>query len=166
MSTATPPLLQPLVVRHDDAEVLGTTPDTIRLLANGPDCGAFMSATRVQLGAGRGGATPHRHRSAAELFFILDGALQVLVGDEVVTARPGDTLVVPPDTVHAFGAAPGSAADALIVIAPGVERTAYFRLLDRVRCGLADRHELLRTQDLYDNHFVPSSAWDDARQTA
>ena len=92
----TPPRLQPLVVRHVDAEVLGATPDTIRLLANGPDCGAFISATRVQLGPGRGGATPHRHRSAAELFFILDGALQVLLGDGIVTARPGDTLVVPP----------------------------------------------------------------------
>ena len=166
MNTQTPPRLQPLVVRHVDAEVLGATPDTIRLLANGPDCGAFMSATRVQLGPGRGGATPHRHRSAAELFFILDGALQVLVGDEIVTARPGDTLVVPPDTVHAFGAAPGSTADALIVIAPGVERTEYFRLLDRVRCGLADRDEVMRTQDVYDNHFVPSTAWDRARHTA
>ena len=153
-------------MRHDEAEVLGSDPDTIRLLANGPDCGAFLSATRVQLGNGHGGATPHLHRSAAELFFILDGALQVLIGDEVVTARPGDTLVVPPDTVHAFGAAPGSTADALIVIAPGIERTAYFGLLDRVRRGLANPDELVRTQDLYDNHFTSSTAWDDARQTA
>jgi mannose-6-phosphate isomerase-like protein (cupin superfamily) len=154
------------VTRQAEAEVLGAAPDTIQLLANGPDLGGFVSATRVRLGEGHGGATPHLHRSAAELFFVVGGALQVLVGDDVVTAHAGDTLVVPPDTVHAFGAAPGSTADALIVIAPGVERSDYFRLLDRIRLGRADRAELLATQELYDNHFVASAAWDAARQAA
>lgn len=161
-STAT----SPLVTRHDEAEVLGAAPDTIHLLANGPDLGGFVSATRVRLGEGHGGATPHLHRTAAELFFVVDGALQVLLGDHVVTARAGDTLVVPPGTVHAFGAAPGSTADALIVIAPGLERSDYFRLLDRIRLGTADRDELFATQDRYDNHFLASATWDAARQAA
>jgi mannose-6-phosphate isomerase-like protein (cupin superfamily) len=156
----------PLVTKQHDAEVLGAAPDTIQLLANAPDIDGFVSATRVRLGPGHGGATPHPHRTAAELFFVVDGALEVLLGDRVVTARAGDTLVIPPDTVHAFGAAPGSTADALIVIAPGVERSEYFRLLDRIRLGTADRSELLATQELYDNHFVSSAAWDAARHGA
>jgi mannose-6-phosphate isomerase-like protein (cupin superfamily) len=162
----TPFRLSPLVTRQHEAEVLGAAPDTIQLLANAPDIGGFVSATRVRLGEGHGGATPHLHRSAAELFFVVDGELQVLIGDHVVTAQAGDTLVIPPDTVHAFGAAPGSTADALIVIAPGVERSAYFRLLDRIRLGTSDPAELVATQELYDNHFVSSATWDTARQAA
>jgi mannose-6-phosphate isomerase-like protein (cupin superfamily) len=163
----TPPTAPtPLVTKQHEAEVLGAAPDTIQLLANAPDIGGFVSATRVRLGRGHGGATPHLHQAAAELFFVVDGALQVLLGDHVVTAHAGDTLVIPPDTVHAFGAAPGSTADALIVIAPGVERSEYFRLLDRIRLGTADRSELLATQELYDNHFVSSAAWEAARHAA
>ena len=99
------------------------------------------------------------------MFFVLEGHLQVLLDDEIVTCCAGDTLVVPCDTVHAFGAAPDATADVLIVVAPGVERAEYFRLLDRIRLGLADKDELFCTQHIFDNHFVQSTLWDDARNT-
>ncbi|WP_066370977.1 cupin domain-containing protein [Herbidospora mongoliensis] len=156
----------PLVIPAQDAEFLGAGPDTIALLADASATGGLLGVSRTTLGRGRGGATPHYHRGSAELFFVLDGRLQVLAGEEVVEVEAGGTVVVPPHAVHAFAAAPGSGADALIVITPGVERFAYFRLLERVRDGRADPQDLLAVQDRFDTHFVDSTPWRRTRSAA
>lgn len=160
------PGFSPLVIHPQDAEFLGAGPDIITLLADASATGGLLGASRTTLGRGRDGATPHYHRGSAELFFVLDGRLQVLAGQEVVQIEAGGTLVIPPHTVHAFAAAPGSNADTLIVITPGVERFAYFRLLERVRHGHADPQELLAVQDRFDTHFVDSAPWHRTRTAA
>ncbi|WP_328613673.1 cupin domain-containing protein [Amycolatopsis sp. NBC_00355] len=148
-----------LLVRHDEAEQLGTTPDTMTLLADVSQTGGHLSTNRASLGRGRDGATPHFHTASAEMFFMLDGELEVLQDEEVVTVRTGDMLFVPPHTTHAFGATSRSAADVLIVFTPGVERFEYFRMIDRIRRGEASPAEILASQDRFDNHFVDSEAW-------
>src|SRR4051794_5072089 len=93
-----------LLVRQDEAEQLGSTPDTMTLLADVSQTGGHLSTNRGTLGRGRDGATPHFHTSSAEMFFLLDGELEVLNGEDGVTVRTGDMLFVPPHTNHAFGA--------------------------------------------------------------
>lgn len=151
------------VVRHDAAEVVGGPPSTVRLLLDADATNGAVSTQRVTLGRGADGAVPHHHAIGSELFYVLDGSLQVLTGDEVLTLGEGDMAVVPPNTAHAFAAAPGAPADVLIVITPGVRRFGYFRLLERLRKGEASPEDLLATQDRYDNHFVQSTAWTSAR---
>ena len=152
-----------LLVRHDEAEQLGSTPDTMTLLADVSQTGGHLSTNRASLGRGRDGATPHFHTSSAEMFFMLDGELEVLNGEDVVTVRTGDMLFVPPHTNHAFGATARSGADVLIVFTPGVERFEYFRMIDRIRRGEASPAEILASQDRFDNHFVDSETWRAAR---
>jgi mannose-6-phosphate isomerase-like protein (cupin superfamily) len=161
--TTTP---KPLLVRNDEAEQLGSTPDTMTLLADVSDTGGHLTTQRASLGRGRDGATPHFHRASAEMFFILDGELQILSDDEIVTTKAGDMLFVPPHTTHAFGATANSGADVLIVFTPGVERFEYFRMIDRIRRGEGSPAEILASQDRYDNHFVDSATWRTARATA
>jgi mannose-6-phosphate isomerase-like protein (cupin superfamily) len=147
----------PVIVRADDAEYVSD----IRhyLLADSSATNGALSAHRIQLGRGEGGAVPHRHNSSSELFFMLSGMLDVLVGSEILPAGPGDLLVVPPTCDHAFRAHADRTADALIVITPGVERFEYFRHVARVRRGEASRESLLAEQERYDTHFVTSSVW-------
>ncbi|MGF1431574.1 cupin domain-containing protein [Kitasatospora sp. LaBMicrA B282] len=152
-----------VLVREAEAETLSSAQSAIRLLADSSHTGGALSTQRVTLGAGANGATPHLHTASTELFFVLDGRLQVLAGDEVHTANTGDLLVVPPNRAHAFAAAQGSPADLLIVITPGVERFDYFRLLERLGRGEATLEELLANQERFDNHFLQSEAWDAAR---
>jgi mannose-6-phosphate isomerase-like protein (cupin superfamily) len=75
-------------------------------------------------------STQHHSRSA-ELFYVLQGAVQLLVGERVVIANAGGLAVIPRGLPHAFAAAPGHDADLLIVLAPGVERFEYGRACDR-----------------------------------
>ncbi|HEY4456881.1 MAG TPA: cupin domain-containing protein [Pseudonocardiaceae bacterium] len=148
-----------MLTRADEAELLGAAPNQTWLLAEADDTDGTMNAVRTTLGRGVDGPPPHYHRASSELFFLLDGALDVLVGEEIVTVRTGDFLLVPPNTTHAWGTRAHAGADILIIKAPGTNRFDYFRLVDRVRKGEAAPQEILATQEKFDNHFVDSAAW-------
>ena len=45
---------------------------------------------------------PHKHAWSDQPYYMLDGEITFLVGDEVKTARTGDFVVVLRDTRHAF----------------------------------------------------------------
>ncbi|MGW0410935.1 cupin domain-containing protein [Streptomyces collinus] len=163
MSLFVPRFDETVIVREAEAEVVGRAPSTVRLLADSSRTGGALSTQRVTLTAGADGARPHWHDHSAEMFFLLDGAAEILSGDDVVTAGPGDLVVVPPGRPHAFAAVPGADADLLIVLTPGVERFEYFRHLRRVALGELTPESLLEVQELYDNHFLHSAAWDARR---
>ena len=152
-----------IVVRDADAELLGLPQLSTRLLADSDATGGALSVMRTTMGEGIEGARPHTHSKSAELFYILDGELQLLAGSQVITAGKGDLVIVPPDMAHAFATASGHSADFLIVQAPGLPRFGYFRLVERLSRGEATLEELLASQDLYDNHFLDSLAWRAAR---
>ncbi|MFB7337272.1 cupin domain-containing protein [Streptomyces adustus] len=163
MSMFVPKFDSSVIVREAEAEKLGDDPVAVRLLADSSACGGALSTVRITLADGADGARPHLHRNSAEMFFMLDGAAELLSGDDVVTAERGDLVIVPPGRPHAFAAAPGSAADILVVITPGVERFGYFHHLQRIRLGEVGPESLLEVQELYDNHFLRSEAWDGRR---
>jgi quercetin dioxygenase-like cupin family protein len=50
------------------------------------------------------GPAPHLHPSQVEHFRVIRGSVQVLVGDDVVTAGAGVTVTVPTGTAHSFRA--------------------------------------------------------------
>jgi quercetin dioxygenase-like cupin family protein len=162
MSGSQPPAV---IVRSAAAETLGNPdqPPAVRLLADSSATGGALSAQRVFLGRGAEGANPHRHTRSSEMFYVLDGSVQILAGTEVVTMQQGDLAVVPPHLPHAFAATADSGADLLIMITPGVERFGYFRLLARLQMGQATRDDLLAAQDPYDNYFLDSPEWRAAR---
>ncbi|ONM49840.1 cupin domain-containing protein [Nocardia donostiensis] len=146
-----------LLVRHDDAETLDTM--GVRLYADHDMTGGKLSANRAFLPAGADGPPPHYHSTSAELFYMLDGRLRVLAGDEIHEIGAGDFLLIPPNMTHAWAAPATSPADVLVVFTPGIERFDYFRLGDRIRKGLASPAEILDTQERFDNHFVDSPIW-------
>jgi mannose-6-phosphate isomerase-like protein (cupin superfamily) len=149
---------QPVLVRASQAELLGVAPTTIQLLADGDPHGG-ISVARTRMGRGTDGPPPHYHTTSPETFFILDGGLHVLAGQQVLTLGAGDYLLVPPNTPHAFATPHDTGVDLLFVM-PGVERFEYFRLGDRIARGHASPQELLATQERFDNHFLKSEIWD------
>jgi quercetin dioxygenase-like cupin family protein len=59
--------------------------------------------TRVEMWVEPGGGVPpHVHPSIEESFTILDGTAELLAGRSWQTAGPGETVVVPPGTRHAY----------------------------------------------------------------
>lgn len=154
---------KPVLVRAAEAETLQDGPTSlITLLADSDSTGDALTVNRATLAAGSPGAPPHFHTRAAEAFFIIDGSMLMLLGDEVTTLHKGDFLVVPPRLPHAFAPAPGVSADALVVFSPGMARFDYYRLLERVYRGIADVSELGANSKRYDNHYFDSPRWREA----
>jgi mannose-6-phosphate isomerase-like protein (cupin superfamily) len=164
MSVIIPNFERSAIVRGATAEVLGAPDIRVRLLADSSATGGALSTVRVSLGKGADGARPHHHKKSAEMFYILDGRVEVLSGTDIVKAEAGDVIVVPPRLPHAFAAERASAADILIIIAPGVERFEYFRHLTRIARGEERPENLKDVQDLYDSYFLNSPEWETARK--
>ncbi|CCH29727.1 cupin domain-containing protein [Actinosynnema sp. NPDC047251] len=146
--------------RNESAEVVRLAGGSrFELLADGPDTGGVVGANRLVLDVGADGAKPHFHARSSEVFYVLGGVLEVLVGDRRTTVAEGGLLVVPPTTPHAFGAAAGSPADVLVVMTPGVRRFGYFRHLGRIAAGTDTFENLVPRQEEYDVHFVDLPDW-------
>lgn len=164
MSVVFPTPDHSVVAHARDAEVLTTSSATFRLCVDSNPTGGAFSMIHATVEAGADGARPHWHKRSAEMLYVLDGAIQVLSGNEIIEAERGDVIVVPPRLPHAFSTLRGSSAELLIVISPGVERFDYFRQLARVMCGEQAPESLQDVQELYDVYFTDSSEWESARE--
>lgn len=71
------------------------------ILVKGEDTGGRYSLMYEALPKASG-APPHKHTWSDEHFYILDGTISFLVGDEITTAGKGDFVFVPRNTRHAF----------------------------------------------------------------
>ncbi|WP_331720601.1 cupin domain-containing protein (plasmid) [Streptomyces sp. NBC_00161] len=153
-----------LIVRSEEAEYVPLPHGGgFRLLADAGAIGGALGANRLALGEGADGAGPHYHARSSELFYVLDGTVQFLLDGGMETVGPGALVVVPPRMPHAFGAAPGSTAELLVVLTPGVDRFGYFRALGRIQHGMDSFDSLHAEQDRYDVYFLDASAWQSAR---
>jgi mannose-6-phosphate isomerase-like protein (cupin superfamily) len=149
-----------MIIRAAEAEVLALGDIATTLLTDGA-----ISASRTAMAKGTDGPSPHYHKTSPEAFFIIDGGLQVLVGDTVEELGTGDFLLVPPNTTHAFATPENTGVDMLFLMV-GIERFGYFRLLDRIARGEASSQEVLANQDRFDNHFLDSETWRTFRDSA
>jgi uncharacterized protein (TIGR03086 family) len=158
----TPRATSAAIARAAESETLRLGSGTLQLLLDSSATGGALSAHRVHLSEGQLGANPHVHTRTCELFFVLDGSIDVLAGDDVVTASVGDLVVVPPGQPHAFAASAAQCADVLVMITPGTERFEFFRALARAMAPGADQAErlsVLRGQSDYDTHSTESATW-------
>ncbi|MFE2166831.1 cupin domain-containing protein [Streptomyces sp. NPDC059447] len=172
--------MNPFVVRPEEAEHIALPGGAgIRLLADAADTGGAVGANLLKLAAGAEGAGPHHHTRSTEVFHVVAGTAWFRLfgpdggdggdgakgadgpgdadgpgGDRVETVGAGGLVVVPPGTVHSFGAAPWQEAELLVLLTPGVDRFGYFRTLGRVRRGEEPFEILLPEQQRYDVHFA------------
>ncbi|HLL32812.1 MAG TPA: cupin domain-containing protein [Streptomyces sp.] len=153
-----------LVVRAEEAEHVALPHGGgFHLLVDASGTGGVLGANRLVLGEGADGARPHYHAVSWELFHVLDGTVDFLLGDRMTSVGAGGLVAVPPGMPHAFGAAPGTGADLLVVLTPGIERFDYFRALGRIQHGLEPFEMLLPEQERYDVHFLDPAVWQAAR---
>ncbi|MFJ9417214.1 cupin domain-containing protein [Streptomyces sp. NPDC101227] len=148
-----------LLTRAAEAETTSDPSSLMTLLADSDTTGGLLTSYRSTFAEGAVGAPAHFHTRAAELFFVIDGALRVLVDEEITVLEAGDFLLVPPHTPHAFAAARGREADVFFAFTPGMARFDYLRLLDRVMRGEASPEEIKASSERFDNHYVDSPVW-------
>lgn len=77
----------------------------------------------VPVGAG---APLNHHAGETEAFYVLEGEVEFLVGDQNRLARAGDFIAIPDGAMHAFHATGDSPARMLVLNAPGRMHAEFF----------------------------------------
>ncbi|WP_457030995.1 cupin domain-containing protein [Kitasatospora sp. P5_F3] len=160
MSDEVTTMPRPLVVHERDVEAVAL-PGGGRfvLLEDGPGTGGLLGANRLALPAGADGTRPHCHHLSTEVFHVLHGTMEFLLDGELTRVGPGGLVVVPPGSVHAFGAAPDGPAEFFALLTPGVARFDYFRQLGRIARGQADWSSMDALHESCDVHFDGAPSW-------
>lgn len=111
-----------------------------------------------------GGTAPgvHIHRHMEEMFYVLEGEVEILVGTRTVQGQSGAFVLVPRNTPHAFANRGTTPAKLLIMFCPGGEREKYFEgLAELLRDGQTpNREALLELMQRFDQEPVDiESGW-------
>ena len=69
------------------------------ILLSGEDTGGAYCLLDMRVAPGKG-VPRHTHTCEDEAIFVLSGELEVTVGDEIFTLRPGNTLMAPRNIPH------------------------------------------------------------------
>jgi mannose-6-phosphate isomerase-like protein (cupin superfamily) len=74
----------------------------VTIKATGEDTGGTLYLGENVVPPGFLGPPPHYHERLHDMFYVLDGTLTVLVGEETLELGPGSFACVPPGVVHTF----------------------------------------------------------------
>jgi len=125
---------QAIVNGPGEGELLAVAGNEIVFKAGAAETDGQMGVLEYTAAPGFAGPPPHVHHRTVEVFYVLDGELTMLVGDETITASPGSCVVVPPDTRHTFSNAGSEPVRFLGVYTPaGFEQ--YFKDLAALLAG-------------------------------
>lgn len=70
-----------------------------------------------------GGPPQHIHHAEEEAFYILEGEVNVQVGEQTIHGTPGSFILIPRGTVHTFWNAGALPAKFLVIVSPpGIEQ--------------------------------------------
>jgi quercetin dioxygenase-like cupin family protein len=96
--------------------------DAYRFLVTGEESGGAYFVMEAIVPPG-GGPPPHIHTREDETFYVLEGECEIRLGDETVTAGPGDFVNVPRGQVHCFYNASSSLVRMILTFTPsGIEK--------------------------------------------
>ena len=156
----------PVLIRAGQAERLDLIGHVLLADSSATAGGADQPPRRAR--PRRHGAGAYWHDHSSELFYILDGAFDLLVYDNIVTARSGDLLVVPPGAPHAFAAHHAPTAQALIISLPLPASNDSTTSATSSGAGRGSEQPglLFGLQDRFCTHSPDSPAWQCARAAA
>ena len=116
--------------------------DHYTFLITGEETGGAYFAMEAIVPPG-GGPPPHIHQREDETFYLVEGEVEFRVGEETVTAGPGDFVNVPRGTVHNFRNAGTETARIVLTFTPGGHRAVLrgdARARSQLRAGSARQH--------------------------
>jgi quercetin dioxygenase-like cupin family protein len=97
--------------------------DTYTYKAVGRDTGGHYGLVEITAPPGTPGPPPHIHEAEEEAFYVLEGTLQVRLGERTLQAAAGTFALVPRGTVHTFSNTSARPAKLLVLLSPaGFER--------------------------------------------
>ena len=92
----------------------------------------------------------HRHHREDEFSFVLEGQIGALLGEFVVTGKPGDLIVKPRNQWHTFWNAADAQARVLEIISPAGFENFFRALAAELRAGPPDPQRIAALSNRYE----------------
>ena len=93
--------MRAVVHRPGEGELIAG-PSSVAIKATAQDTGGSFYLGEVVIQPGFAGPPSHVHERLHDMFYVLEGALTLRLGDDIVELVPGSFACVPPGTVHTF----------------------------------------------------------------
>lgn len=113
------------MVRAGDTIENKVTGETFTWIRTGRETGGAVAEVQMDLAPTAFLAAPHIHRVQEERFEIVSGRVRMRLGREESLREPGETVVVPAGTAHAWGPE-GGPARVKVTLTPGNEIEDFF----------------------------------------
>ncbi|MGF1523707.1 MAG: cupin domain-containing protein [Leptolyngbyaceae cyanobacterium] len=119
-----------LMPGEGESVVMGNSSCTFKV--TGEDTNGHFGIFEFTLNPETPAFNPHIHKQMVEIFYVLEGEVELFIDGETVVAPSGTCATVPQNTPHAF-ANPGSGyAKMLIMFCPEISRRQYFEGLSEL----------------------------------
>jgi quercetin dioxygenase-like cupin family protein len=141
--------------RDGTAGFLGTI--GVRFMIDGADAGERFSLVEHPMSARALAAPLHRHTREDEYSYVLEGHMGALLGDEVLTASPGELVFKPRNQWHTFWNAGDEPARILEIISPAGFERFFSELVELGGVTRAEPHTLADLCARYELEMNPDS---------
>lgn len=117
--------MNPTIRRPAEGRTIAVIGDVYRFLATSEDTNGKYALWETIVPPG-GGPPPHVHSREEEGFYILEGEITFVIGDQRLIATTGMSANMPVGTPHSFKNESGKPAKMLILVAPaGLEKMFF-----------------------------------------
>jgi quercetin dioxygenase-like cupin family protein len=133
------------------------TKTTCTFKVTGKDTHGHFGLFEYSMAPGTEGARPHIHKKFVEMFYVVEGEMELLLERRKVLAPPGTFMLVPENTPHGFSNPGLKHSRLLIMFCPADSREKYFEGLAELRKGdrVPSQQELVELMLKFDQYMVP-----------
>jgi len=124
---------EPKVVAPGSVEEIPFPGHTVHVLSGPGETPSTTAVLELEVPPRTFGAPPHIHSLEDEHFYVLEGEVDFLSGDEVERASSGSTVVLPRGHIHGFWNDTDRPARLLLVVSPGEFAGFFDDVVARIR---------------------------------
>jgi mannose-6-phosphate isomerase-like protein (cupin superfamily) len=146
----------PLILQPGEGQSVQIGTSTCTFKATGKDTHGNFGLFEFVMEVGSKGASPHIHKHLTEMFYVVEGEIELNLDDRTVLATPGSFMLVPENTPHGFSNPGQTQSKLLIMFCPADEREKYFEgLAELTKNGRQpSQKELLELMQKFDQYPV------------
>lgn len=147
----------PLILQPGEGRSVQIRTSTCTFKVTGKDTNGHFGLFEFVMEPGTSGASPHIHKHLTEIFYVVDGNVELVLNQERIMAAPGALMLVPENTPHGFSNPGTTRSTLLILFCPADSREQYFEgLAALTKDGRQpSQEELLDLMQQFDQYPVP-----------
>jgi quercetin dioxygenase-like cupin family protein len=144
----------PIILQPGEGKSVRLGTSTCTFKVTGKDTHGHFGLFEFVMEPGTSGASPHIHKQLTEIFYVVEGEVELSLDRRTVTAVPGAVMLVPENVPHGFSNPGLVRSKLLILFCPADSREQYFEGLaklteNRRQPSQIELLELMRKFDQY-----------------